>query len=71
MGRGEIHGSFPHDATPQSRTSFILSPFNPQREAAMLLRSFMRLTTAAVVVIAALLFAGPFILALIAPFVIR
>jgi hypothetical protein len=44
---------------------------NKHMEAGMLIRSFVRLTTATIVVIAALLFAGPFILALIAPFVTR
>ncbi len=37
----------------------------------MLSRSFERLTTAAIVVAAALLFAGPFLLALLAPFIAR
>jgi hypothetical protein len=40
-------------------------------EAGMLLRSFVRLSTAAIVVAAALLFAGPFLLALIVPFIGR
>jgi hypothetical protein len=40
-------------------------------EAGMLLRSFARLTTAAVVVIVALLFAIPFVFALISPFIAR
>ena len=37
----------------------------------MLIRSFARLTTAAIVIGAALLFAGPFFLALLAPFIGR
>ena len=37
----------------------------------MLICSFARLTTAAIVLAAALLFAGPFLLALIAPFIGR
>lgn len=37
----------------------------------MLVRSFVRLTTAAVVVAAALLFAVPFIFTLISPFIGR
>jgi hypothetical protein len=40
-------------------------------EAGMLVRSFVRLTTAAVVVAAALLFAVPFIFTLISPFIGR
>ena len=40
-------------------------------EAGMLIRSFVHLTTAAVVVTAALLFATPFLLALMAPFIAR
>jgi hypothetical protein len=40
-------------------------------EAGMLIRSFARLTTAAIVIAAALLFAGPFLLALLAPFIAR
>jgi hypothetical protein len=38
-------------------------------EAGMLMRSFLHLTSAAIVVAVALLFAGPFLLALIAPFI--
>lgn len=37
----------------------------------MLLRSFMRLTTATVVIAAALLWAIPFLLALLLPFIAR
>ena len=40
-------------------------------EAGMLLRNFERLTTTAVVVTVVLLFAVPFVLALIAPFIGR
>jgi hypothetical protein len=40
-------------------------------EAAMLLRSFARLTSATIVVTVALLFAVPFVFALIAPFIAR
>jgi hypothetical protein len=54
-----------------SRHSIVSAMANKHMEAAMLIRSFVRLTTATIVVVAALLFAGPFILALIAPFVTR
>ncbi len=37
----------------------------------MLLRSFLRLTNAAIVVTVALLFAVPFLLAMISPFIAR
>jgi hypothetical protein len=40
-------------------------------EAAMLLRSFARLTSATIVVTVVLLFAVPFVFALIAPFIAR
>jgi hypothetical protein len=40
-------------------------------EATMLLRSFARLTSATIVVAAVLLFAVPFVFALIAPFIAR
>jgi hypothetical protein len=40
-------------------------------EAEILIRNFARLTTAAIVVIAAVLFAVPFLLALLAPFIGR
>jgi hypothetical protein len=40
-------------------------------EAAMLLRGFARLTSATIVVTAVLLFAVPFVLALISPFIAR
>jgi hypothetical protein len=40
-------------------------------EAGMLFRSFERLTTAAVLVTVVLMFAVPFVLALVAPFIAR
>ena len=40
-------------------------------EAGMLIRNFLRLTNAAIVVTLALLFAVPFVLTLIAPFIAR
>jgi hypothetical protein len=40
-------------------------------EAGMLLRSFVRLTSATIVVAVVLLFAVPFLLAMVAPFIAR
>ena len=40
-------------------------------EAGMLFRSFERLTTAAILVTVVLMFAVPFVLALVAPFIAR
>jgi hypothetical protein len=61
-----------HVIAPEEATRHTSAMINQQNmEAGMLFRNFDRLATAAVVVTAVLVFAVPFVLALLAPFVGR